>query len=171
MAVAAALLVVAGAGCGDRSRSSGPTTPTTAKAVDTREVESLLVSTQKRATPEFEVRDPSCPARVVVAEGATFRCTVVVEGVVAGFDVSLRAVDSGNRTGQFEIRPAQAIVPLTRLVDVLRAGVPGANPDCGPDRVRLFDVGATFSCVVSTPQASQTLTFRVDDLTGNVTQT
>ncbi|HVL28066.1 MAG TPA: DUF4333 domain-containing protein [Acidimicrobiales bacterium] len=140
-------------------------------AVDTQEVESLLVSTQQRASPEFDVRDPSCPARIVVEEGATFQCTVVVEGVVAPFNVTLRGVNEGSRTGQFDIRPAKAILSIPKLVDVLRARVPGATVDCGPERVRVLDVGATFQCRVSGgSQPEQTITLRVDDVLGNVTQ-
>jgi len=165
-----ALVLLAGA-CGG-SDDDGDRTPTaTDDAVDTQEVESLLVSTQQRASPEFDVRDPSCPARIVVEEGASFRCTVVVEGAVAPFDVTLRGVSSGSRTGQFDIRPAKAILSIPKLVDLLRARVPGATIDCGQERVRVLEVGATFECrVTGGGQPDQTITLRVEDVLGNVTQ-
>ena len=157
--------------CGGSGDGDGGSTTATDNAVDTQEVESLLVSTQQRASPEFDVRDPSCPARVVVEEGATFQCTVVVEGVVAPFNVTLRGVNSGSRTGQFDIRPAKAILSIPKLVDVLRARVPGASIDCGQERVRVLDVGGTFQCrVTGGGQPDQSITLRVDDVLGNVTQ-
>ena len=163
------LALLAGA-CGDGGASEEPS-QTSDGAVDTQEVESLLVSTQQRASPEFDVRDPSCPARVVVEEGATFQCTVVVEGVVAPFNVTLRQVNTGSRTGQYDIRPAKAILSIPKLVDVLRSRVPGATVDCGPERVRVLDVGATFQCrVTGEGQPNQTITLKVDDVLGNVTQ-
>lgn len=165
------LLLLAACDSGGSGDGGSDSTAATDKAVDTQEVESLLVSTQQRASPEFDVRDPSCPARIVVEEGATFQCTVVVEGVVAPFNVTLRGVNSGSRTGQFDIRPAKAILSIPKLVDVLRTRVPGAAIDCGGDRVRVLDVGATFQCRVSgAGQADQSITLRVDDVLGNVTQ-
>jgi hypothetical protein len=162
----AALLAVGCSGSG-----SDEPAKTDDGAVDTQEVESLLVSTQQRASPEFDVRDPSCPARVVVQEGATFQCTVVVEGVIAPFNVTLKGVNSGSRTGQFDIRPAKAILSVPKLVDVLRARVPGATVDCGPDRVRVLDVGALIDCrVTGGNQPDQTIRLKVDDVLGNVTQ-
>ena len=162
-------VLVLAAGCGGSDAGEPPDTGD--GAVDTQEVESLLVSTQKRASPEFDVRDPSCPARVVVQEGATFQCTVVVEGVVAPFNVTLKGVSSGSRTGQFDIRPAKAILSIPKLVDVLRSRVPGSTVDCGPQRVRVLDVGATLECrVTGGDQPDQTITLKVDDVLGNVTQ-
>lgn len=171
VAAAAVLMVLSGCSSGEGDEGAG-STPTTAKAVDTREVESLLVTTQKRASPEFDVRDAACPARVVVTEGATFQCTVVVEGVVAPYEIRLVDVDGGNKTGRYDIRPAKAILSIPKLVDALQRNTPGARIDCGPERVKVLDVGATFGCQVTTPQGQQQpVTLRVDDVAGNVSQT
>jgi uncharacterized metal-binding protein len=168
--VAAALGGFTGAGCSSGSSGPDAAAPTTAKAVDTQDVESLLVANQKRASPEFDVGAASCPARVVVTEGTTFQCTVVVEGVVVPYDVTLTDVNGTSKTGGFDIRPAKAILSIPKLVDALGRNAPGTRIDCGPERVRVYDVGATFDCQAIDAQGAHPITLRVNDIHGNVTQ-
>jgi len=164
-AVAAATGCGGGGGDGDGGPSDNPTASTTPKVIDTREVENTLVATQKRATPELDVRDPSCPARVEVSEGVTFPCTIAVEGVIVPYQVTLADVATRVR---YNIRPAKAILLLSKLADALTAQVPTANVDCGPERIKVLDVGATLDCRLSDRAQSRTITFRVDDVDGNV---
>ena len=161
--------MLAASGCsgdGDGGDGGGATASTTPKVVDTREVENTLVATQKRATPDLDVRDPACPARVEVSEGATFACTIAVEGVIVPYSVTLADVATRIR---YNIRPAKAILLLSKLADALRAQVPDATVDCGPERIKVLDVGATLDCRLSNRTTARTVTFRVDDVDGNVT--
>jgi hypothetical protein len=168
-AVVVALLALGSAAC-SHSGGGKAETSTTARAVDTQQVESVVLATQKRATPTLDVRDPSCPARVVVTEGATFRCTVVLEGVIVPYDVTLKNVNSGSKTGSYDIQPAAAIILVSKLVDALQRNAPGTNIDCGPQKILVVAVGATFDCQATRNLTTQKITLKVDDLSGNVTQ-
>jgi Domain of unknown function (DUF4333) len=168
-AVAAAAALAACSGSGGRAKSAD--TPTTARAVDTQEVERLLIATQKRASPDFDVRDASCPARVVVSEGATFECTVVVEGVIAPYTITLKDVNGRKKTGGYDLRPSKAILSVPKIVDFVKSSAtdPNARVDCGPDRVKVLDPGATFDCKLTDAAGDHTVTLRVDDVSGKVT--
>ena len=166
--VAAAVL---GACSGSGGRAEPDATPTTARVVDTQQVESLVIATQKRASPDFDVRDASCPARVVVKEGATFECTVVVEGVVAPYTVTFTDVNVKAKTGGYDLRPAKAILSVPKIVDFVKTSAtdPAARVDCGTQRVKVLDPGATFACRLSDATGDHTVTLRVDDVSGKVT--
>lgn len=151
-------------GCSD-STDAGPPSSTIPKVIDTREVENTLVATQKRATPTLDVRDPACPARVEVSEGASFSCTIAVEGVIVPYQVTLADVATKIR---YNIRPARAILLISKLVDALRSQVPNATVDCGPDRIKVLDVGSTLECRLSDRTGARTVMFKVDDVDGNV---
>ncbi len=158
-------------GSGGNGDGGAAAPPTTAKAVDTQEVERLLVTTQKRASPDFDVRDPSCPARVVVTEGASFECTVVVEGVVAPYTITFKQVNDKEKTGGYDLRPAKAILSVPKLVDFVKSSArdPAARVDCGPLRVKVLDPGATFECRLADTAGDHIVTLRVDDVAGRVT--
>jgi len=129
------------------------------------------VAKQKARSPDFDVRDPSCPARIVVNEGETFQCTVVVEGVIVPYQVTLRDVNENSKTAGYDLRPAKAILSIPKLVDALQRNSPGARIDCGPERVKVLDPGATFDCMVSSGDgAAQPVKLRVNDIDGNVSQ-
>jgi hypothetical protein len=168
-AIAAAAALAGCGGSGGRAKTAH--TPTTARAVDTQEVERLLIATQKRASPDFDVRDASCPARVVVTEGATFQCTVVVEGVVAPYTITLKDVNGDRKTGGYDLRPAKAILSVPKIVDFVKSSAtdPNARVDCGPQRVKVLDPGSTFDCRLTDATGDHTVTLRVDDVTGKVT--
>ncbi|MCA1693015.1 MAG: DUF4333 domain-containing protein [Actinobacteria bacterium] len=163
--------VTAGSGCGGSTSDSEEPTAAPEKLVDTQEVEQLLVNTQRRASPDFEVGAASCPAQVVVAEGVTFECTVVVEGVVAPYVVTMADVNPRNQTGRYDLRPAKAILSVPRLVDFVKrlATEPDAQVDCGPERVRIADVGSTFECQLTDSEGPHTVSLKVDDIKGKVT--
>lgn len=167
-AVVGSTLLVGAACEGSGSRTpSGPSS----RAADTEEVESLLVATQRRASPEFDVGAASCPEQVPVSEGASFNCTVLVEGVAAPYVVTFADVNADSRTGRYDIRPAKAILSMPKLVAFVRslATEPSATVDCGPATVRIADAGSTLDCQLRDSQGPHTVTLRVDDLTGKVT--
>ena len=168
-AVAVAATMAACSGSDKRAAPAAPST--TARAVDTQEVERLLIATQKRASPDFDVRDPSCPARVVVSEGSTFQCTVVVEGVIAPYTITFKEVNGAKKTGGYDLRPAKAILSVPKIVDFVKSSAtdPGARVDCGPQRVKVLDPGATFDCKLTDAAGDHTVTLRVDDVAGKVT--
>lgn len=158
------------AACGGSS-GEDESAVTTTGAVDTQEVEELLVATQKRASPDFDVRDPSCPARVVIGQGTSFQCTVVVDGVIVPYQVTLAEIGGPDGAGRYELRPAKAILSIPKLVDALQRNNPGSRVDCGPDRVKALDVGATFDCTVTPANGTpQPVKLKVDDLQGTVSQ-
>ena len=166
-AAAAVALAVSLTTSGCSSKKDAEPSATTTRAIDTREIENALLAAQRRFSPDLDVRDPSCPARVVVVEGATFQCTVAVEGVIVPYDVTLKNVDA--KLG-YDIKPAKALLLMPKLVDGLQRNVPGAKIDCGPDRVKVLDVGSTFNCQVTDPTGNHTVILHVDDVNGNVSQ-
>lgn len=169
---AAAAVTVVTAGCSSSASKEGEVTADPAsRGVDTRDIEQLLVAKQKAQSPDFDVRDPSCPARIIVAEGETFQCTVVVEGVIVPYQVTLRDVNADSKTAGYDIRPAKAILSIPKLVEALQRNSPGSRIDCGPERVKILDPGATFDCTVTPAQGvPQPVTLRVNDIDGNVSQ-
>ena len=161
---------LAGAAC---SGSDAPSPPDARgpRPAETAEVESLLVATQRKASPEFHVGGATCPEEVPVREGTSFNCTVQVEGVDAPYVVTFADVNADSRTGRYDIRPAKAILSVPKLVAFVGSlgAEQNSRADCGPDRVRLADPGATFDCQLNDSRGAQTVTLRVDDVNGKVT--
>jgi hypothetical protein len=172
-ALLATVLALTAAACSSSSPPSGAgaTADPASRGVDTHEIEQLLVAKQKAQSPDFDVRDPSCPARIVVAEGETFQCTVIVEGVVVPYQVILRDVNQNSKTAGYDLRPAKSILSIPKLVNALQQNSPGSRIDCGPERVKVLDEGGTFQCTVTDAGgASLPVTLRVKDRDGNVEQ-
>ena len=170
----AAAAVVAGVALSTASCSgseSGSSSDAAPEPVDTAEVESLLVATQRRASPEFTVGQASCPDQVAVSEGVTFNCTVLVEGVPAPYVVTFADVNSRSQTGRYDLRPAKAILSVPKLVELVKslATDPAARVDCGPAKVRVADVGTTLECRLTDTRGDLTVNLRVDDIEGKVT--
>lgn len=144
-----------------------------ADGYDTTEVEQELEGAQRQATPDLVVSDAKCPDRVDVVEDLAFECTVVVAGAVAPYTVRLTDVDAAKQTAHYEIRPAKAVIAVSKLVDFIRSqlnpGSEGSRIDCGPAKVMVLDPGGTIECSVTDRQTTQVATFRVDDLQGKVT--
>lgn len=162
LAVLTAAVACTGGGSADRA------TPTTARAADTREIEELLVTTQRQATPDLEIRGATCPARVEVTRGTTFQCSVVIENIVVPYEVALVDVDTPSRTGRYDIRPAKAVILMPKVAETLGRANPGARIDCGNDKVRVLDPGQTLRCTVTFGGPPQVVTLRVDDVAGTV---
>ena len=172
--VALALLVLLAA-CGGRERP--PPAPERDELVGTADVERLLVSTQKRKSPNLRVGAASCPDQVRLANGTVFTCTVQIEGVPAPYSVTLRDVDAtGTGTGgRFALEPAKPIIDVTRIVGLIRSklqptarattvrcGAPGAP------KVRVVEIGASIGCTITLEDAVQKVSAVVKDLKDTV---
>jgi hypothetical protein len=167
--LALALLVSLAACGGGGGRSAAPARD---ELVGTADVERLLVSTQKRRSPELWVGRASCPDQVRLVNGTRFTCTVQIEGTRAPYAVTLRDVDAAKATGRFALRPAKPIIDVTRIVALIRSKLQptarAASVRCGAARVRVVEVGASIACTVTLGEAVQKVSAVVKDLQGTV---
>ena len=109
--------------------------------------------------------NPSCPEKFDVSPGASFECTVEIEGVRAPYTVRSTA-------DRFEAGPAKPIIGTAKLEGLIKGklspGAANAQVDCGPAPVRVTEVGATFPCTVSDGSDTQTVKVLVKDVMGTV---
>jgi hypothetical protein len=168
-ALLAAPLLAACGGSGPPATRGADRPPRT---VGTGEVERLLVGTQQRRSPRLRVGAAHCPARVTLANGTSFRCSVEIEGTRAPYVVTLREVDEARATGRFALAPAEPIIDVSKVVGLIRArlrpAARAARVDCGAARVRVVQVGAAIRCTVSLGGATQRIRALVKDLQGTV---
>ena len=166
-AVAVAAVALALGGLGGCSVSIG-----SPDGVNTDEVEQQLFDAQKQASPDLDVGEAVCPGHVDAEIGTTFECRVTVEGVQAPYAVTLTGVDEDDDRGQFDARPAKAIIATDKVVEFLRGqldqGSIRAGVDCGPAKVLVLDAGATFDCTVREGRDTQTVIMRAEDVEGKV---
>ena len=166
--VALALLALLSA-CGGQNPAA---TPARDELGATTDVERLLVSTQKRKSPNLRVGTARCPDQVRLANGTEFTCMVVIEGVKAPYSVTLRDVDAGKATGRFALEPARPIIDVTRIVGLIRSRLQptarAATVRCGPAKVRVVKVGAVIPCTITLGDAVQKVSAVVKDLKGTV---
>ena len=145
-----------------------PTTagPPSNEELNRRQVEQFVLDTQRTSTPELKVANPSCPQRLDLVPGASFECTVEVEGVKAPYTVSIPAA------GSIQATPAKAIISTAKGVEFIRANLPPAAASavvsCGSEAVRLVDVGAALSCTISDGAGTQTVKLVAKDTKGAV---
>jgi hypothetical protein len=142
------------------------------RQVGTADVERLLVSTQKRKSPNLEVGAATCPDQVRLANGTRFTCTVLIEGTKAPYAVTLRDVDAAKATGRFALAPAKPIIDVSRIVALIRTKLQptarAATVRCGTAKVRVVEVGASIACTITLGDAVQKVTAEVQDLKGTV---
>jgi hypothetical protein len=140
--------------------------------VGTADVERLLVSTQKRRSPNLKVGAASCPDQVRLANGTRFTCTVQIEGTKAPYAVTLRDVDAAKATGRFALAPAKPIIDVSRIVGLIRSKLQptarAATVTCGDAKVRVVEVGAAIACTITLGDAVQKVSAVVKDLKGTV---
>jgi hypothetical protein len=140
--------------------------------VGTADVERLLVSTQKRRSPNLKVGAASCPDQVRLANGTRFTCTVQIEGTKAPYAVTLRDVDAAKATGRFALAPAKPIIDVSRIVGLIRSKLQptarAATVTCGSAKVRVVEVGAAIPCTITLGDAVQKVSAVVKDLQGTV---
>ena len=166
----ALVLAVLLAACGGAAKPAA--TPPHDQLVGTADVERLLVSTQKRKSPNLEVGAATCPDQVRLANGTRFTCTVLIEGTKAPYAVTLRDVDAAKATGRFAVAPAKPIIDVSRIVALIRSKLQptarAATVRCGTAKVRVVEVGASIACTITLDDAVQKVTAEVKDLKGTV---
>jgi hypothetical protein len=134
-------------------------------------VEEALVANQKQTSPDFHVDGATCPERVTLGPGATFQCTVTVEGVAAPYNVTVSDANATKDVSRLTMQPAKAIVSVNKLVSIVKgvATDPAADVDCGRARVLVVDAGSTLDCQVTDVRGQHTVMLRVEDVQGRVT--
>ena len=167
VALALAVLLTA---CGGAAKPAA--TPPRDGLVGTADVERLLVSTQKRRSPNLEVGAATCPDQVPLTNGTKFTCTVLIEGTKAPYAVTLRDVDAAKATGRFALAPAKPIIDVSRIVALIRSKLQptarAATVRCGTTKVRVVEVGASIACTITLGDAVRKVTAEVRDLKGTV---
>jgi Domain of unknown function (DUF4333) len=162
-----ALLAACGGGTGPKATTARPV-----QLVGTDDVERLLVSTQRRKSPNLKVGEATCPDRVRLVNGTRFTCTVRIEGTKAPYAVTLRDVDAAKATGRFALAPAKPIIDVSRIVGLIRSKLQptarGATVTCGTAKVRVVEVGAAIACTITLGDAVQKVSAVVKDLQGTV---
>lgn len=168
--LAALTLALLLTGCGGAARPAA--TAPRDQLVGTADVERLLVSTQKRKSPNLEVGAATCPDQVRLANGTKFTCTVLIEGTRAPYAVTLRDVDAAKATGRFALAPAKPIIDVSRVVALIRSKLQptarAATVRCGTAKVRVVEVGTSIACTITLGDAVQKVTAEVRDLKGTV---
>ncbi|HEX2274652.1 MAG TPA: DUF4333 domain-containing protein [Acidimicrobiales bacterium] len=172
-AVVLGLLVTLAAACGNDTvdgTESSDETRTTEGALDTTQAEQQLVARQKQATPDLNVGEARCATRAELRKGATFGCSVLVEGLPAPYTVTITDVDRDAKTAEYEFELTKAVVSLAKVLDVVKRtwGDQSARVECGPGKVRLAEVGTTIECSVNDKDGFHSATVRVVDIQGNV---
>ena len=150
------------------------------------EVESRLASLQQKASPALKVGKATCPSALAsvqikskkeASKPTVFRCTVLVEGMAAPYDVEIR--DGGFQNGgSFLMARAKAIIDIAKVVDGTKLQLDKKDQDtakisCGPAKVVVAVVGDKITCVVSFAPDSETggtetLVYEVRDLDGTI---
>ena len=166
MAALAAVLVLPG-GC-DRSDRGASSAAQEVRRVDASEVESVVVATQRRSSPDLAVGSASCPSGVPATEGAFLECSVLVEGRPVPYAVTVRQADAPGGL-RYDVRPAKAILLVSKVVEAIsRSTSPASAVDCGGERVRVLDVGEQFDCTLTYAGGTRSVRVRVDTLEGAV---
>jgi hypothetical protein len=147
------------------------------------EVEMRLAKLQQQASPDLAVGKATCPAamasvQVVSKKSASkpvvFRCTILVEGVAAPYDVEVH--DGGFQNGgAFLMARAKAIIDMSKVIEGTRAQLDesdrsSATVACGAAKVLIASVGDKINCTVKYPDGTgnQTLVYEVRDLDGTI---
>ena len=172
-AVILALALGVSVACGNDTvdgTGSGDGTRTTEGALDTTPAEEMLVARQKRATPDLSVGEARCQTRAELRKGATFGCSVEVEGLPAPYTVTVTDVDRDAKTAEYDFELTKAVVATAKAVEAVRQSWPDKNArvDCGPGKVRLAQVGTTIECSVNDNDGFHSATVRVVDIEGNL---
>lgn len=140
--------------------------------LDIAAVEEKLVSEQEATSPDLEVGEASCPNEVTPEEGATFECTVDVEGVDAPYTVTVTGLEDGDDSAHFEFEPSRPIIDVSKVVEFIRSqlneGVGDVEVACGDEAVIVTDVGSTIDCSVSDGTTTEDVQILVKDLQGTV---
>jgi hypothetical protein len=142
-----------------------------------------LAAAQKQASPGLDVGAATCPpamaaiqtkAKTAASKPVTFRCTVLVEGVAAPYDVEIRDGGFANG-GSFLISRAKAFIDIAKVVDGVKSQLDAADRatatvSCGKRKFVVASIGDTLTCAVDYGAAKgvQKVQYVVKDLDGTI---
>jgi len=159
--LALALVVAGASSC---SSSSG-----SAASVDPHQIVTTLLTTLHRQRPSITIQ-AACPSGIPVKVGATFSCSVSLDGVAVSYQVQITGVSGSGVT--ISSRPSEPIIDTRQAAAAVTAKlapqVADATVTCGTARFIQLPVHGTFSCTVSAQGQSATLGATVEDDQGNV---
>ena len=160
--VAAALLVLALAGCSKKAKGPAPPKPVTGT-----EVAGFIEQQLSGKFPGLTVGHATCPAQLKLEQDKAEFCQIPVEGQ----PVRIRVNRASN--GLYTVANDQAVIPVAQLEDNMRAsasqkaGVP-LLVDCGDRAVLIFDPPKTIRCLGSAPgRPTVTYDVTISDAQGN----
>jgi hypothetical protein len=89
--------------------------------------------------------------------------------VLVPYAVTIRQTDQPGGL-RYDVRPAKAILQVSKVVEAIQrsASSPTSTVECGPERVRVVDVGGTFDCSLTEGENTRTVRVRVETVEGNV---
>ncbi|MEP9365463.1 DUF4333 domain-containing protein [Nocardioides sp. CN2-186] len=141
------------------------------KEYDADKVAGLVQDAQEKATPDLDVSDATCPDDVELKKGATFECTISIEGVEAPYTVTITEV--GDTSARYSMDPAKAIISVDAAVGFLEdqataQGLDGVTVDCGDAAIIVQDPQTTFPCTLTNGGQTQDVELLIEDLDGTV---
>jgi hypothetical protein len=140
---------------------------------DLGDLEAKLVDLQEEKSPDLSVEGAHCPEDTELEKGATFECTVTIEGVEAPYTITMTEDDPDADVGSFHVEASKAIIDVSLVKDFIKSQVTGATGevevDCGPEKVIVSDVGGIIDCTVSDDNGTQDVQMVVKDKEGTVT--
>jgi len=161
---ATAASVAAMVGTGACSSGSSP-----APAVDPRQIVTTLLTSLHRQRPSITIQ-AACPPGIPTKVGATFTCSVSLDGVSVSYQVQITGASASGVT--IASRPSEPIIDTREVAAAvaskLAPQVAGATVTCGGARFLQLPVHGTFICTVSARGQSATLHATVQDAQGSV---
>jgi len=140
------------------------------KTIDPHQLVTSLLTTLHRQRPTITIQ-AACPSGIPPKVGATFTCSVSLDGVAVAYAVQISGVSNSGVT--IASRPTEPIVDTREVAAAVTAKlapqVAGAKVTCGEARFVQLPVRGTFTCTVSAGGQSGTLRATVQDDQGNVT--
>ena len=167
VALAAVLVALVVAGCGDDSSSTNTTTQPP-KKVDDAAVEKGIK--EQLSTPEAQVTKASCPSDITAKQGATFKCSVTWSNGATG---KVKVTQVGPNSFTYVPVEGSVMIPAAPVEqqiqeDLAKQGAPNAVVNC-PDNI-IIKVGTTVTCNVSNGAGTvhSSVTFTFSSATGTV---
>jgi hypothetical protein len=138
---AAAAFAVTAAACG----SSGP------ELFDVAGARRGILAQLQQTYPSAGVSAVKCPKRVVLKVGRSFDCRASVATTVLPVRVQI------GKQRRYTVTPLGILVTkqLAEQAVAARASLPATSVDCGPDPVRVLDVGGTIPCTTTLSDGSK----------------
>lgn len=126
------------------------------------------ISSQIATAYSIPAPDVTCPASIPSRPGQTFQCSTTLEGQPVQIDGTVTG--TGN---EFTPTPSEPIVAVRPTVSLLSKEIAqqthhSARVDCGPHRVLVVAVGASFKCTATFPgERPREVTVTVTNRQGN----